>query len=203
MESKSIFFLVFLANLLVVALVSGNECRTSKTVAESAQSVDDNSAAGGHIWQHIRGLKSRPKGAEKSETQDGKTLFASERDYQGAWQRFQSGIFKYLTPYQCKGKPKGQAVDCVLAADIEVNTAYKCTAVDKKTKLCIEDDEADVTFVEFWYAQKNGKWVLNTAYPSGANTPTHACQKIPTAKAQENKGNYILKMLIEKLLQQQ
>ena len=50
MESKSIFFLVFLANLLVVAFVAGNECRTSGTVVDSAQSVDDNTAAGGHIW---------------------------------------------------------------------------------------------------------------------------------------------------------
>ena len=203
MESKSIFFLVFLINLLTVAFVSGKECRTSGTVKDSAKSVDDNSAAGGHIWQHIRGLKSRPKGAEKSETQYEKTLFASEGDYQRAWQRFQSGNFDYLTPYQCNVKPKGQAVDCVLAADINVNTAYECTAVDKKTKLCIEDRETDVKFVEFWYAQKNGKWVLNTAYPSGANTNIHACKKISTAKAQENKRNYILKMLLEKLLKQQ
>jgi hypothetical protein len=120
-ESKSIFFLVLLIELLVIAFVSGNECRTSKTVVASAKSVDDNTAAGGHIWQHIRGLKSRPKGAEKSETQYDKTLFASERDYQSAWDAFQTGEFKYLTPYQCKGKPKGQAVDCVLAADIDVN----------------------------------------------------------------------------------
>ena len=144
MESKSIYFFVFLVNLLVVAFVSGKECRTSETVAKSAQSVYDNSAAGGHIWQHIRGLKSRPKGAKKSETQDGKTLFASERDYQRAWQGFLSGTFEYLTPYQCKGKPQGQAVDCVLAADIGVNTAYKCTAVDKN-KVCTTDKPTEVT----------------------------------------------------------
>ena len=203
MELKSIFFLVFLVNLLVVAFVSGKECRTSETVKESAKSVDDNSAAGGHIWQHICGLKSRPKGAEKSETQYEKTLFASEYDYQRAWHRFQSGNFDYLTPYQCNVKPKGQTVDCVLAADVEVKTAYECTAVDKETKLCIEYRETDVKFVEFWYAQKNGKWVLNTAYPSGSDTPIHACQKIHRAKAQEKQRKYLLKMLIQKLLKSQ
>ena len=190
MESKSIYFFVFLVNLLVVAFVSGKECRTSETVAKSAQSVYDNSAAGGHIWQHIRGLKSRPKGAKKSETQDGKTLFASERDYQRAWQGFLSGTFEYLTPYQCKGKPQGQAVDCVLAADIGVNTAYKCTAVDKN-KVCTTNKPTEVTYVEFWYAQKNGKWILNTAYPSGSNTPTHACRRI-SSKVQENKHKEML-----------
>ena len=202
MESKSIFFLVFLINLLTVAFVSGKECRTSGTVKDSAKSVDDNSAAGGHIWQHIRGLKSRPKGAEKSETQDGKTLFASERDYQKAWQKFQSGTFKYLKPYQCKVKPQGQAVDCVLAADIEVNTAYKCTAVDKN-KVCTTDERTKVKYVEFWYAKQNGKWVLNTAYPSGSDTPIHACKKIHRAKAQEKQRKYLLKMLIQKLLKSQ
>ena len=180
MESKSIYFFVFLVNLLVVAFVSGKECRTSETVAKSAQSVYDNSAAGGHIWQHIRGLTSRPKGAEKSETQDGKTLFTSERDYQRAWQRFQSGNFDYLKPYQCNVKPKGQAVDCVLAADIGVNAAYECIAVDKN-KVCTTDKETEVKYVEFWYAQQNGKWVLNTAYPSGSDTPIHACKKIHRA----------------------
>ena len=186
MESKSIFFLVFLVNLLMVAFVSGKECRASKTVKESAKSVDNNSAAGGHIWQHICGLKSRPKGAKNSETQEGRTLFASEHDYQKAWQRFQSGSFDYLTPYQCYVKPKGQAVDCVLAADIGVKTAYKCTAVDKN-KICTMDKPIEVTYVEFWYAQKKGKWVLNTVYPSGSNTPTNRCSKIRRTKVQENK----------------
>ena len=203
MKSISAILLVFLAELLMVAYVSGNDCRTSRTVVDSAECIADNSAAGGHIWQHIRGVKARPKKAEGAETQKDKTLFASERDYQRAWQAFKIGAFGYLKPYQCKGiKPKGQAVDCVLAADIGVNAAYKCTDVDKN-KLCTEDRPTEVTYVEFWYAQKGGKWVLNTAYPSGSNTPVHACQKIPRAKAQENKRKYLLKMLLQKLLKPQ
>ena len=107
-----------------------------------------------------------------------KTLFASEHDYQSAWQNFQSGTFHYLKPYQCgKVTQKGQAVDCVLAKDVGVSIAYKCSAVDKNSNLCTSSDITDIEFVEFWYAQINGKWVLNTAYPSGANTPTHACKK--------------------------
>jgi hypothetical protein len=46
-ESKSIFLLVLLIELLVIAFVSGNECRTSKTVVASAKSVDDNTAGRG------------------------------------------------------------------------------------------------------------------------------------------------------------
>ena len=84
----------------------------SQSVVESAE---DNTKAGGHIWQHIRGVKARPKGAEKAETQDDKILFASERDYQRAWQAFKTGAFGYLTPYQCKGKPKGRA-ECRLCS---------------------------------------------------------------------------------------
>ena len=199
MELKSAFLFMFLAVLFMVAIVSGNECRTSRTVAESARSVADNTAAGGHIWQHIRGLTSKPRGAGRSETQKDKTLFASEQDYQRAWKRFQSEEFQYLKPYQCKGKPKGQAVDCVLASDIGVNTAYKCTAVDN-TNLCTADHTTPVEFVEFWYAQKGGKWVLNTAYPSGSDTTIHACQKIDRVKALESKRN-MLYMFLKKLLQ--
>ena len=135
-----------------------------------------------HLVTYMRN-KGKTKRSRKAETQDGETLFASERDYQRAWQRFQTGEFAYLTPHQCKGKPKEQAFDCVLAADFGVNAAYECTAVDKN-RICIADR---VTEVEFWYAQKNRKWVLNTAYPSDSNTPTHACRKIhgTLTKAQE------------------
>ena len=187
-ESKSAAFLLMsFAVMLLVVCVSGKECRTSGTVVASAQNVDDNTAAGGHIWQHIRGLPARPKGAQKSETQLDKTLFASERDYQAAWQRFQVGDFRYLTPHQCNVSPKGQSVDCVLAADIGVRQAYFCTAVDKTSKLCTAETQIRPLYVEFWYAQKKGKWILNTAYPSEEDTPTASCKKIPTATNEERK----------------
>ena len=184
MDIKSTCLLFSFAALLMVTFVSGNDCRTSRTVVESAQSVAANSAAGGHIWQHVRGLHARPEGAKKKETQLDKTLFASEHDYESAWQTFQSESFPYLTPYQCDGCPKGQAVDCVLARDINVRQAFRCTAVDKNTKLCIDDKPTHAVFVQFWYAKKRGEWVLNTAYPSGANTLTKACQKIPRAETE-------------------
>ena len=199
MELKSAI-LIFLALLLMVALVSGNECRTSRTVVASARCIADNSKEGGHIWQHIRGVKARPKNSANAETQKEKTLFASERDYQLAWEAFKTGEFGYLKPYECKGKPHGQAVDCVLAADVGVNIAYKCTAVDNKSKICTQDHVTPIKYVEFWYAQKGGKWVLNTAYPSDVNTPSHACTRVPVLKAQETRHNYILKMLTQKLL---
>ena len=190
MESKTNFLVaVSLAVLLMAVCVSGNDCRTSKTVVASAKSVAANSADGGHIWQHVRGLTSRPSGAQKSETQEGKTLFASESDYQNAWSKFQTGTFSYLTAKQCKVKPQGQMADCVLASDVGVKTAYSCSAVDKNTKLCTTEETTSVTYVEFWYAQKGGKWVLNTAYPSGSNTPTAACKNIPTLAMVDEKDN--------------
>ena len=67
MNSISTILLVFLAELLVVAYVSGNDCRTSRTVVDSAECIADNSAAGGHIWQHIRGVKARPKRSRNTE----------------------------------------------------------------------------------------------------------------------------------------
>ena len=205
MESKPRLLFTSFALLLVAVCVSANECRKSKTVVSSAESVTANTAAGGHIWQHVRGLTSRPKGAARKETQEGKTLFASENDYKTAWNNFEKGTFSYLkNPRQCKGSPKGQMVDCVLAKDVGVKTAYKCTAVDKNTKLCTSEQHTSVDFVEFWYAQKGGKWVLNTVYPSGSNTPTSACQKISKeAKEQRNRLMALIQNLplLKRLLQ--
>ena len=84
MDIKSTSLLFSFAVLLMVTFVSGNDCRTSRTVLASAQSVDANSAEGGHIWQHVRGLHARPRGAARNETQLKKTLFASESDYKAA-----------------------------------------------------------------------------------------------------------------------
>ena len=193
-----ILFISFTVLVMVVS-VAGKECRTSATVEGSAQNVEINTAAKGHIWQHVNGLESRPRGAQSSETQEGKSLFASECAYKDAWKRFHSGNFNYLTPKQCKGSPDGQMVDCVLASDIGVTTAYKCLNIDRNTKLCTEKEKFRPRFVEFWYAQKGGKWVLNTAYPSSKNTPTHACLKIANLVVEE-RNNMISENLMQKLL---
>ena len=192
MERKAMIILVCCMGMLRVT--SGKECRTSSTVQASAKSVAENSKDGGHIWQHVRGLSSRPKGAQKSETQLQKTLFASETDYKNAWAAFLS--LDLRNPQECKGKQHGQTVDCVLAKDIGVRTAYKCTAVEKNTNLCTTENTTSPVYVEFWYAQKGGKWVLNTAYPSGANTPTASCPKLQTKEA-----DVIDKIQMEKLFQ--
>ena len=167
-------FLVLLC--MSLSVVQGNECRKSKTVVGSAQSVAANSQEGGHIWQHIYGLTERPKGAENKETQEGKTLFVSESAFKTAWSKFQKNSFPYLQPQQCKVKAKGQQVDCVLARDLGVQTAYICKEVNKNSKICTKKvDCKQVKYVMFWYAQKNGKWVLNTAYPSESNDGVKSC----------------------------
>jgi hypothetical protein len=44
----------------------------------------------------------------------------------------------------------------------------------------------EVTFVEFWYAQKNGKWVLHEySIPIWFQYPTHAYKKIEPRKTNE------------------
>ena len=154
--------LIYCAAMLT--LVLGKECRESPSVVKSANSVATNSEEGGHIWQHIKGLSSRPKGAENSETQMDKTLFGSEDAYKEAWKNFQNGKFNKVK--ECMGKPKGQMVDCVHASDVGVKKAYICEEVDKNTKICKKEVAIEPMYVEFWYAQKGGKWVLNTAYPS-------------------------------------
>ena len=178
MEQKTVL-VVFFCFVGILNIAAGNECRTSKTVASSAQSVAKNSQQGGHIWQHIRGLTATPEGAQKDETQLGKTLFASESDFTKAWTTFQGTKFTYLTPRQCKVKQLGQSVDCVLASDLNVKVAYTCSAINKSTKICANYNATQVPkYIEFWYARKNGKWVLNTAYPSDANTHTSSCHRI-------------------------
>ena len=164
--------------LLSAVSTSGTECRKSKTVVPSAQSVHDNTAAGGHIWQHVLGLTSRPKKAPKTETQDEKSLFASEDDFKNAWKKFQTKDFKNLKLQQCKGGKKSTISDCVQASSIGVTQAYRCTAIDKDTKLCTKHKKEKASFVEFWYKQHKGKWILNTAYPSVYSTNNPACKKI-------------------------
>ena len=104
---------------------SARGCRSSKSVENSANSVGDNTAAGGHVWTHIFGLNSKPKRAQKRETQKDKTLFVSEAGFSSAWKKFQSRNFSYLTPKECKGSQNGQMVDCVLASDIGVKKSLR------------------------------------------------------------------------------
>ena len=126
-----------------------------------------------YIWTEFKTKKSTKEG----DTEE-KTLFVSETGFSSAWKKFQSRNFSYLTPKECKGSQNGQMVDCVLASDIGVKKAYVCSEVDSKTKLCTSHHEINAEYVEFWYAQKKGKWVLNTAYPSGVNTSTCACKNL-------------------------
>ena len=140
-------------------------------------------------WQHISGLTSRPKGAEKKETQLGKTLFVSEDAYKNAWNEFRQGQFHNLK--ECKGKQKGQTVDCVLASDVGVDQAYRCTVVDKNTKLCDTENSLDPDYVEFWYAQKGGKWVLNTAYPSVKGESAPSCPSLKNTKGERSGGGLL------------
>lgn len=177
MEKKLLLFL-FCSEILVV--VSGlKECRSIGTVDNSANSVTENSAQCGHFWQHVYGLESRPKGAKNCETQMDRSLFINERAYKAAWTAFKQGEFGYLTPKKCGTKPAGEMADCVLAADVGVNAAYGCLEVDKNSKLCTKKVDARVDYVEFWYANKGGKWILNTAFPSAhGSTIAKSCPEV-------------------------
>lgn len=196
MESKVryIFINSFIVLLFSVS-VAGKECRNLKTVAASAQSVAANTAAGGHIWQHVLGPK--PSKTHKTETQKDKTLFASETDFKNAWKKFQTKSFKNLQLKQCKGGKIKHTSDCVRAPDIGVKLAYRCTAVDK-SKVCTDYKKTKATYVEFWYELQGGKWVLNTAYPSASNTANPACKK--TIREAEERKSKTFEALLLKLL---
>ena len=63
-----------------VAIGQAPECRTLSSVADSALSVEANSAKGGHIWIHVANLESDgiPVKARRTESQEvGKSMFAT------------------------------------------------------------------------------------------------------------------------------
>ena len=102
---------------------------------------------------------------------------------------FKTGAFGYLTPYQCKGKPKGRAGCrlCSCCRNWSEHSVRVYIQLLTRIRFVLYGQTNRSYICRVLVCAKEWKWVLNTAYPSGSNTPTHACRKIPRAKAQEIK----------------
>ena len=72
--SRKAFTAVLLTVLLVVLATNHQaaavQCNRTPSVRYSVNDLNANTREGGHVWQHIAGLTSKPKGATPKDTQD-------------------------------------------------------------------------------------------------------------------------------------
>jgi hypothetical protein len=128
-------------------------CKETKSVVTSAESIEANKKAGGHVEKHIKG---KP-------TEASKTQFVDETSYKRAWDNWVGYTRDKPTPKTCG--TGGTPMDCVPAVHLNIHSAYKCTAVGSDGK-CTEGSEFVPESIAFRYLKENGKWILNTAYPA-------------------------------------
>ena len=121
--------------------------------------VDD----GGHVWQHIGNLQSKPNGAVDGDTQLYKSLFRDKDDFYAAWEDLYDDHLDYA---RCEKDSSNRVRDIVRARDLEIRRAYECTGVDSND-LCTNWTEFRPNSVYFWYYRINRyePWILRTAYP--------------------------------------
>ena len=157
-----IFFVIFY--IFILAKVGNTkQCRTLRSVHESATSIETNIRYGGHIWQHIGDLYKIPSGAYFSDTQSDKTLFMSENDFWKAWNSWRNERFPVSTPQDCDGYASIYA-DCVTAVNIGIYQAKTCVSV--QNRICMQSASFVPNSVIFVYKKGSYGWFLRTAYPS-------------------------------------
>ena len=144
---------------LVSSVTTAKECRHTPSVMQSAELVK-NAQMGGHVWIHVYGLKAPVTKTDQQAV--GKTMFTSPDDYFDAWTTF--GKLETGTKLSnCGGSNRAQR-DCIPAAVLGISKAYVCTSAEGG--LCNAVQSIKPLMVAFWYAKSNGKWILNTSYPS-------------------------------------
>ena len=157
------------ATLCIIHLSVAEECRKTASVLFSAKDLDTNVNEGGHLWQHIAGLKETPKSADKKATQSGKLMFPSKAEFDEVLKRLGKleGVNFASCPSNHKKKDGKKRMDKVLASKLGVKTVVQCIKVDKITKVCTNTKDVDMTgkYIEFYYLWKKRKWVLLTAFP--------------------------------------
>ena len=156
------------ATLCLIHLSAAEDCRLTASVLNSAKDLQTNVDLGGHLWQHIAGVKARPKGADASDTQNGKFMFPSESAFDQVLAnlgKLTSGSFQSCPSDHKKSLGK-MKTDKVLASDLGVQTVVQCSKIDAN-KVCTETKDVDMTgkYIEFYYLWKNSNWVLRTAFP--------------------------------------
>lgn len=134
--------------------LAATACRDISSVQQSAD-ANRNTALGGHVTQHISGMQPPPKTSQK-----GKTLFEAKGKYDAAWRQY-----RYVKkPVVCVGKHAQQSVS-LKDLNIKYLGAYSCTDADPKSGVCTKWKSYIATDVFFGFIYKDGKWILNTAYP--------------------------------------
>lgn len=129
-------------------------CRDINTVQQSAV-AENNTNMGGHLTQHIDGMTPPP-----NTSQLGKTLFDAKGKYDAVWRQY-----RYVqNPVNCGGG--GQAQQSVSLKDLGISYlgADSCTAVNGNGE-CTKTAPYMAKSVFFGFILKNGKWILNTAFP--------------------------------------
>ncbi len=129
-------------------------CRDIPNIQLSAD-ANKNTSMGGHVTQHIYGMKPPP-----STSQLDKTLFEAKGKYDAVWRQYQ-----YISnPVNCGGG--GQAQQTVSLSDLGIKYlgAYSCKGVDSNGE-CIKWDAYIAKSIFFGFLLKDSKWVLNTCYP--------------------------------------
>ena len=146
-------------NLGFPANINALKCKALKSVKKSTYSLRDNVRYGGHVWQHIGHLTSKPSGAVAGDTQLNKSLFSTGSDFKKAWTNL---VGKATCPTAGVKTDK----DCTRASTLGIYNAYQCRAVDKN-KLCTSMKSFTPISVEFYYYRHNVYgWILRTAFPS-------------------------------------
>ena len=164
--SEKAFAAVLLTILLVVLATNHQaaavQCNRTPSVRYSINDLNANTREGGHVWQHIAGLTSKPKGATPKDTQDKKSLFNSWSAFKKAWY----STFRNRQNTQMCESQSGTIADCFDTRPI-MGGGKTCTQVDKN-KLCIKSKPLNIRSYIFVYKKIKGEWIMRTAYPRGS-----------------------------------
>ncbi|AJC45626.1 hypothetical protein [Xanthomonas sacchari] len=155
----------FCATLLTCSAQAKTCTAVDNIVASTASDTANRDAGGtgGHFGLHMQNATTPlpPSGAQ---SQLGKSAFANWATFQGAFNNWAAA----KTGKHAECGTSGGKRDIADAATVGVTSGWKCTAVGKNN-ICTEWTEFTPVKVCFWYANTrttNGKWLLNTAYPS-------------------------------------
>lgn len=127
------------------------------TVRNSAV-ASANSAAGGHLTQHIKGVNA-PAGL----SQAGKTMWTSEAEYKGAWGNYETS--KTINGVVCAGL--GTVRQVVTVQNVlkkPLVGAIKCTAGPNGGQ-CTASTRTQCSSIQFDFINVGGHWILQTSYP--------------------------------------
>src|SRR4051794_24178734 len=160
MKRISIFELALLVSMIALLVISersfAQNCWTLPSVTQSAM-IANNTAAGGHLTQHISGETPPPH-----ESQVNKTLFVNSGQYIDA---VQQAIAAGRGQQECPAVPaQGQLSKRQTIRLAQPAPMYYC-ANDNNDGTCRISNPLNASQVWFVFSYNNGSWILNSAYP--------------------------------------